>query len=1210
MWLNEHGAVPGTTAADAAHQALRRLRTTYGLDEKAFAASQLTDVHDVGNGPIIARFDQTVNGIPIFHAQLKVALRRDLRPISASGTLARSIDGAEIPYALSARAALARAGVDLSSVRSVPAQAGYERFDAPSFQYPARVKKVFFPLAGVRLVPAYYAEVVLRDGAARGLIIDGLDGTIRLDANLRRDAEFTYRAFADPQTLLPADGPQGNAAEPIPTGTPMTYRPTLGASSTVKLSAYPFSRMEPWLPEGATATSGNNVDAYSDVAMPDGFSASTADTRGLVTSPDAFDYAYDHTQQPGGTAINTQASIVHLFYVMNFMHDWFYDAGFDEAHGNHQGDNFGRGGQAGDALHAEALDYSGKNNSNAYTPGDGQSAVVQMFVFSGTGDASLAITAPAEIAGVRTVGIGGFGTDTFDLTGQVGLAIDDQGGDLSDACEAVSNNLAGKIALVHRGLCSFVQKAQNAQAAGAVGVIIANVASSDAPTTAPYMGGTSNEITVPVLSLNLADGQAIEGAITAGVTVEMKRTIEIDLDGALDTSIVAHEWGHTLSNRLIGDGSGLVTNQAGGLGEGWSDFVALLLTAREEDTQGTGNETWQGVYPLAAYAALGGGTSFYFGIRRVPYSVDFTKDPLTFKHIQDGVALPSDVPSSFGGDGSFNSEVHSTGEVWASMLWECYVGLLRDPRYDFATAQSRMKRYLVASLELTPPEPTLLDARDAVLAAALATDTQDFQTFWQAFARRGAGVGATGPTFDSSNNGPVSESFSVNDDVQIVSATLSDDGVSCDHDGMIDEGERGSVAITLRNDGSSSLPETSVLLSTNSTGLVFDNSGVAKVPPLLPFESTTLKVPVRGLHTTAAERTSIFVTAGNLLKGRLSQKELPTRVAADEAPGSSTKDTVDTNGTSWEVFGFEGPQWSRVQTPSEGYWMVPNSAFVSSHELVSAAFEIDGTTFSLAFKHRWSFRRSMRRMTDVDGGVVEISLDGGINWEDLSTYGTVDYNTTLDASRTTNALAGRQAYGNTSLGYPDAWVQSKVDVKLPAHPDQVKVRFLMGTAGGFAGAPGWNVDDITLEGIASKPFWSFVPQRDACDPQAPTANAGPAQAKKSGDAVTLAGSGSIATGAALHFSWDQVAGPPVRLVDADTAVPHFVASQVETSTPITLALRVDDGALLSVPSQVVVTVSPAGGCAVSGKGKGSWTSLILVLLALIGATRRRRARAA
>ena len=94
-----------------------------------------------------------------------------------------------------------------------------------------------------------------------------------------------------------------------------------------------------------------------------------------------------------------------------------------------------------------------------------------------------------------------------------------------------------------------------------------------------------------------------------------------------------------------------------------------------------------------------------------------TRDPLTLKHVGNGAPI-NGSPTRFGADGTNNSEVHGTGEVWTTMLWECYASLLRDtlgdkPRFTFEQAQQRMKEYLVASLRATPVNPTFLEARDA-----------------------------------------------------------------------------------------------------------------------------------------------------------------------------------------------------------------------------------------------------------------------------------------------------------------------------------------------------------------------------------------------------------------------------------------------------------------------------------------------------------------
>lgn len=114
-------------------------------------------------------------------------------------------------------------------------------------------------------------------------------------------------------------------------------------------------------------------------------------------------------------------------------------------------------------------------------------------------------------------------------------------------------------------------------------------------------------------------------------------------------------------------------------------------------------------------------------------------------------------------------------------------------------------------------------------------------------------------------------------------------------------------------------------------------------------------------------------------------------------------------------------------------------------------FTIDGATFELGFAHRWSLRISTRRVADFDGGVVEVTTDKGKTWTDISEYGTVDYNTTLDEGRDDNVLEGRRAYGNKSKGYPDQWVASRIKVDLKAHPEVVQIRFRHASGTGSRG---------------------------------------------------------------------------------------------------------------------------------------------------------------
>jgi MYXO-CTERM domain-containing protein len=1181
VWLNRSSAPEFANAAEAAVSLLPSITRSFGLSSISASDARnvvtVAHVDDHGKGPIVARYEQQIGGLEVFRGGVNVLLTRELRPVAASGFLAPSVRGSERPFVLDSAAALA-AGARLvglsSSFAPVTDRDGYELFSARGLVAPARVKRVLYPSGGrdnVELEPAFYVELLVKNGPARGLVVSASDGRLLFEMDLVHHDAFTYRVFADPESKLPSDGPQGNGYAPHPTSTPDKAKLVFGGSQLVTLQNIPFSKNDPWLPAGATTTNGNNVWAYADRGGDDGFDEANDVAPAAVAG--SFDYTYDTAASPIATSAATQAATTQLFYVTNFLHDWFYDAGFDEASNNHQESNFGRGGKQSDPLYAEAQDFSGRNNANAMVPPDGFSPRIQMFIFSGASTASLDVTAPAPIAGKKTVGIAsGFGEDVFDVTGSVVLAIDGGGADPADGCEPLEIDASGKIVLVHRGTCSFAQKAASAQAAGAVGIVIANVASSVNPTIAPFMGGQQTGITIPVLSLNVADGQALEGAV-ASATVTMKRTVGADLDGSLDTSIVAHEWGHVLSNRLVGNGLGLRTNQAGGLGEGWGDFTALLLLARADDPGQFG-----GTYANGSYATSGSGDDIYFGTRRVPYSIDFAKNAFTLKHIANGNPLPTGVATSFGEDGSFNAEVHNTGEVWATLLWECYASLLREGRLTFTEAQDRMKRYLVASLKLTPVDPTIIEARDAVLAAALAVDQKDFELFWKAFARRGAGAGALGPAKDSTTNQGVRESFESGNDLQIVEATLTDDLISCDHDGILDEAEVGSITVTIRNTGSGELAAPTAQILAKSPNVRLLNTEPSTLPVLKPFESTTMKLKagITGPKPAEPIELDVTVTDPSLPSARVVTVVVQTRYDADQAGDASATDRVDTAKTSWKVAGEgAGEPWDRSTTTGDGFWRIADPQQQASHRLTSPSFTIEGTAFTLAFKHKWALKRSTRRNVDIDGGVVELSVDAGKTWKDISTYGTVDYNVTLDNSaQATNPLKGRKAYGGTSAGYPDQWVSSRIDVNLPEHPEAVQVRFRLGAGNGRVN-DGWSIDDIELIGISSTPFWAYVAHADVCDPNGPTADAGLPQAVPSLSNVKLAGSATHPAELPLTYLWSQIAGPPVTLADASTLTPTFQAPDAKEPVTLTFALRAHDQKLLSAASRVDVVVQPA-----------------------------------
>ena len=117
-----------------------------------------------------------------------------------------------------------------------------------------------------------------------------------------------------------------------------------------------------------------------------------------------------------------------------------------------------------------------------------------------------------------------------------------------------------------------------------------------------------------------------------------------------------------------------------------------------------------------------------------------TKNPLTFRHITDGVPLPA-TPRALAAQSAQPRTPRCTTPARSgrSMLWECYSNLLNDTaRLTFAQAQDRMKRYLVGGYKMTPTDPTFVSARDALLAVMQAQDPQDHDLCLHGFAKRGA----------------------------------------------------------------------------------------------------------------------------------------------------------------------------------------------------------------------------------------------------------------------------------------------------------------------------------------------------------------------------------------------------------------------------------------------------------------------------------------
>ncbi|HJR08621.1 MAG TPA: M36 family metallopeptidase [Pyrinomonadaceae bacterium] len=257
-------------------------------------------------------------------------------------------------------------------------------------------------------------------------------------------------------------------------------------------------------------------------------------------------------------------------------------------------------------------------------------------------------------------------------------------------------------------------------------------------------------------------------------------------DGDLDQDVIIHELTHGVSNRLHANASGLQTDMAGGMGEGWGDFYGLSINSviGKTDTDG------HGLFPAGAYDTR----DYYRGIRRFPYTIKASlgpngksHNPLTFADI-DPAQINFDDAAFPVGTGSAN-EVHNQGEVWATALWEVRAKLV--DKYGMASGNNRMLQLTTDGMKLDPANPTQLNGRDSILAAdCAAAFGVDELEIWEGFRIRGMG-------FRASTAGiHVVESF---DKPNLRLGTVNAVEQTGDSDGVVEPGETVRLTIPLTN---------------------------------------------------------------------------------------------------------------------------------------------------------------------------------------------------------------------------------------------------------------------------------------------------------------------------------------------------------------------------------------------------------------------------
>ena len=124
-------------------------------------------------------------------------------------------------------------------------------------------------------------------------------------------------------------------------------------------------------------------------------------------------------------------------------------------------------------------------------------------------------------------------------------------------------------------------------------------------------------------------------------------------DGSFDFDVVAHEQWHGISNRSAAKGTSdtclgiTLVGESGGMGEGWSDYIAASMT--DDDAAG---EFVTGEYDVA--------------IRRLPVN----NYRWSYNSLNGTTLARRDQAAPDANPGAVAFEVHDVGEVWSAMIWD------------------------------------------------------------------------------------------------------------------------------------------------------------------------------------------------------------------------------------------------------------------------------------------------------------------------------------------------------------------------------------------------------------------------------------------------------------------------------------------------------------------------------------------------------------
>jgi hypothetical protein len=348
-------AASGSTSQAIATDFLRSQATTLNLRPEALDGVYLYKEYQTAhNGVTHLIYHQRFQQMDVENAEWVVNVDRDGRVINSGGLLFNPPQpGTALPEVTSAMKAVraAATAVNEKAGRAFqPFQKGASfdgrtlRFEGGRFTGDIPGQLLWY---GVRdtVRPAWKFQLIDTDGISPYIaVVDGAGEQV-----LRKQSLLLGQSAAKPQGLVYELNPIPN---PRP-GYPREGTPAFADRKIVSFSGDPAASPRGWMTGNETA--GNNtITGANPLGISCNVGFDNCPPRPKTVTSDSLDFSFPLEMGVGAPEPTyfAAASGTNLFYLVNRAHDLFYSLGFDEAAGNYQSDNFGKGGVGGDPVYA------------------------------------------------------------------------------------------------------------------------------------------------------------------------------------------------------------------------------------------------------------------------------------------------------------------------------------------------------------------------------------------------------------------------------------------------------------------------------------------------------------------------------------------------------------------------------------------------------------------------------------------------------------------------------------------------------------------------------------------------------------------------------------------------------------------------------------------------------------------------------------------